>query len=288
MLFRSLKQIPEHLLNDQRAAKKLWSAAMLSDRKHIPFNLNEIPDGLFNLNELRAITTKVLEKDPSQIKYAHPDLITKEVRIDTIKKSMTEDVWNFIKETDNPTPLGQYTREEIQDMWNYALDKIINNDEGDDNRGYLLSSDWLPYPLLDHNLIKEALFKAIEYDYAENDSILRHINYNVFSKILTPADLTKLHILAIHNSNNGEGGGPFAAIPLRYQTFDLAARALRHDLYQMDAVIASGHFDEDQLNELREIARHPTEDEGLQEYIRDEMKYNEDVNFRTDYFEGQQ
>lgn len=282
----NLREFPEHLLKNKAILKKAW-IAVFSSKMYNPFKLNEIPKGLFNIELLKSITKDAIEKDPNQLEYADPELIDGDLRLQGINLMMTRNTWKFLELEENPLPPESFTTEEIRDVWTDALEFVAEDDAN--NSLYLITSDWLPYHLLDRNLIKHVLFTGVEHDDdVDNDCIINRLNYNVFTKILTPKEIDELHLKTIQHSNNGENGGAFAAIPSRYQTFELAATALRLHMYQIDGVVASDKFSEEQLNELRDIAGHPTEEEAFQDYIREMKESIEQQQWRPDPFEGQQ
>lgn len=267
--------------------KELWIGMFETNLPYDRPRLNELPSELFTPAEAITIARKVIDEDPSQLMYAPPSITTTEEKLTIIKDLMNSDPWKVMSSPHNPTPPDLYTREQIKEVWDYALSNITDL-ESDSNDGYIVTSDWLPYHIVDQDLLKSAIQHAAINDYYENDSLLARINYNLLERLFTPAELNKLHKDVIVNTDcYNENGGPFAAIPLKYRTYELCRFALDHDPFNINIVVASKeNFTEREFEELRAMSNNRIDEEFVED-IQQQTAHNSFQNYRPLSFEGQ-
>jgi hypothetical protein len=276
--------------------KALWISMFDTSFNHDRPRLSELPEDLFTPEELTTLIRKVIDKDPGQIVYAPPSMTTPKERITAIKDLMNHDPWIVMQMKQNPTPPELYTREQIKETWEYALRNVtgVPNDDDDDdndadsNDGYIVTSDWLPYHIVDQDLLKRTIRHAATNDYYENDSFLSRINYNMLEQIFTPVELTNLHKGVISNADcYNEQGGAFAAIPAKYRTYELCRFALIHDPSNINIVAAArDNFTDLEFENLLAMTTHPI-DESFVEQIQSNDEENAGNNFRTLPFDEQ-
>ena len=259
--------------------KELWFAMAETEYKFMVPSIADIPTEIFTPEELHTLIRRVIERDPSQVIYAPASIVNLKERTAAVKKLLADGM-DVLQIKHNPVSPEFFTPNQIKKLWEDPLNNIVNHDEGDDeeeDNSYIIASKWLPYHLVDHNLLKSAIWKVATTDYAENDSILNRMNYNLLDQLYTPEELFNLHRAVIEaNQCNAENGGSLAAVPLKYRTYELCKFALEVDPQSnIDAVVASQeNFTDDEYEALINDAGNPQVDDYMVGHIRTETYEN--------------
>lgn len=273
---------------DRDDVRDLWYAMSLGPINY-QVNLKNIPTDILTPKEVQTVIKNVLQTSPQKILTLPYELTDKKTRLDALYSTAEEDSWSFLNDTtENPLPPEIFSDEEIKNFWEGVL-KVNEEDNG--GHAYLITCKYIPYHLLDHDIVFNKWVYSIDTDYAENDSVLRRANYNVLEKYFSQEELHELHEHAVTNTQcNGENSGPFAAVPKKYRTFDLAKIALNADSGSAYTVVVASRdlYTDEEFAELTAFAGEYANnvDQGMVAEIQDYDQINYQYS-KPDPFEGQ-